>query len=379
MIRVDHDALITIRQYLDDTMYALVDFRVGFEAPISPTGFPRYEVLERVVERLDPAHRTVCRLLRMGQPAPHDDVEKAMPRRVLDAFSATGLMERGDDGHWRTPSLLLVPVDGVLVFASVPPSYPTATRPCSVWLDLSTYVVARALPGSLAGERVLDICCGTGVQAILCAVRGAQAVTGLDVSDDAVRVAGLNAAFNFVADRVTFRQSDKLAALQAGEQFDFILCNTPYAPVTGGADEPRTLDEVGNSVLLAMLDELPAHLTGRGRGIVAAWRSVGTGASTLQRTRIAARFAEAGLSTLAFVDRAPDTVDGVIRILQNDIEQRHGTERAEAAAARVRELLDAAGATADGFYNQLILFRGGAIEAAVGSDVFGLSAPSEGK
>lgn len=376
-MKIDESAITCIRRYLDEIMYSLVDFRLSFEAPAGPSGFPKFELLQQVIDRLDPSHRTLFRLLRLGESIAHAEVEQAIPPAVLGAMAQSDLLLRTDAG-WRTPSLLLVPVEGVLVFVSIPAAYPTSSKPATVWFDLSSYVVAKALPGSLAGARVLDVCSGSGIQSLLCATRGAANVTGLEISEDAVHVAQINALLNGAGARTSFRHSDKLEALQAGEQFDFIICNTPYAPVLAGTQSPGSVDEIGNSVLLSILDQLPERLSQNGQGLVASWRSISTNGTSPQRNRITSQLAQAGLATSVFVDRAPDTADSVLRILQTDAEQRFGPDAGASLIADVRKLFQES-QTIDGFYNELIFFKRGAMATSADSTVFGLAPPQAAK
>jgi SAM-dependent methyltransferase len=371
-IDIDPPALSLARRYLDETMYAMVDFRLSFEAPISPTGFPRFDELKKVVARLDPVHRTLFQLWRLGESVDGAAVEASLPGDVLDGLQCAGLMQRQQNGEWRTPNLLLVPVEGILVFVSVPPSYPTAAAPCAAWFDLSSHVFAKALPSDLGSETVLDVCSGSGVQSLLCAKHGAAFVTGLEIDADAVALARCNAAFNGLSTRTEFRQSDKLAALREGEQFDFILCNGPYAPVTDAPEAPSSLDTIGNRVLIDIMDGLPLRLAAGGRGIVALWRSIGTRSSNEQRSRVAGRLAQAGLTSLAFVDRAQDGLEGMLRILQTDTGQRYGAGSGAASAAAARALLADAGPAVDGCYNQLLFFKAGTKASTGDARIFGL-------
>jgi len=359
MTNLDAELLHRIRRFFDDAMYALVDYRLSLETPVGPTGFPPFPRLQQAVERLDPDLRTVFRLFRLGEEVDGAAVERAVPSAVLDSCSAAGLLSAGD-GTWRTPSLLVVPVHGLLVVVSVPPSYPTASRAPRVWFDLSSYITAESLPGSLAGRRVLEVCTGSGVQALLCAGRGAASVTALELDEEAVAVARLNAELNGVQPPPDFRRSDRLAALADDERFDFVLCNTPYAPVLADEEGSATPDAIGNSVLFGVLERLPRHLSQDACGIVAAWRCVGDGDSTWQTERITAQLAEHGFSCVAFLDRAPDDVDNVMRILSADAEERWGAAGAEPRIAAARQALRDAGAAERGFFNQLIFFQRGA-------------------
>jgi SAM-dependent methyltransferase len=362
-MNLDASALAIIRELLDETMYALVDFRLSFEVELAPTGFPRFSALQAALPRLHPAQETVFRLFRLGEPVGDARVREALPGRALEAFAAVGLIERSDD-TWRTPSLLIVPIEGLYLMVGVPPSYPTWTGATRTWMDLSTYVAIRALPTTLVGERVLDLCSGSGVLALVCARRGATRAIGLEIDESAVELATANAVLNGVPDRVEFRRSDGLAALAGDETFDFAVCNTPYAPVIDDGAAPPSLATIGNAVLLRSLEQLPRHLAPRAAGVLASWRAAGHRGSTYQLELISKSLGSAGCAVTAYVDRAPDTVESVTKTMLANAEARGlPASRGEAA----RDLLAHPPQPFDGFYNQLIAFRRGRDAGAPGA------------
>jgi predicted RNA methylase len=364
----DAAAISYLRSYFEESKYAMVDFRLSLEAPNGPTGFPKFEQLRSVVARLDGVSQVIFRLFRLGEAVDNSTMEKMLPAEVLGAMLRVGLLQQ-DGGEWRTPNLLLLPVEGILLFVSVPPSYPTATAPCRVWFDLSSYVFARSLPLELDSHNVLDVCSGSGVQSLLCAKRGARSVVGLELEADAIELAKFNAIFNGVGARTEFRRSDKLQALRPDERFDYFLCNTPYAPMTGGPATASSFAEIGNRTLFDFIDTLPSHLAPHARGAIALWRSVGTRDNNSQRDRVEKCLAEHGLATAVFVDRAQDGLEGVLRILEADVKLRHGAETTTASVSAIRSLIAAAGDSVDGSYNQLIFFEA---RPKKGAGVFGL-------
>jgi len=351
-VNIDERALTEIRNFLDAAMYALVDFRLSLEAPLSPTGFPRFDQLSKVVDRLDPSTRAIFRLLRLGETVALTELEGSSISALLGSFRGAGLLVDAENGGLRTPDLLLVPIEGLYLFVSTPPSYPTATRAADVWFDLSSYVLGKSHPTLLDGLTVLDLCCGSGVQSLLCAKRGAREVLGLDISRSAVQIAELNAMLNGLADICEFRESDAMAAIADDRIFDFVICNTPYAPVVGDRTTDLSVDDIGNYVLFAMLDELPRAMGPHSHALLAAWRSPGVGGQTGQLARVTERMSRKGFSTTAFVERAADTKEGVLKILTEDATNLFGTERAHVIATRATELF--ASSSIDGFYNQLI-------------------------
>ena len=91
----------------------------------------------------------------------------------------------------------------------------------------------RRLVGRLAKDkRVLDCCTHTGAFALNAAKGGAQSVTALDVSAEALTQAAKNAALNGLSEKVSFVRGDvfdyldKLAAGPRG-QFDLIILDPP--------------------------------------------------------------------------------------------------------------------------------------------------------
>jgi predicted RNA methylase len=275
--------------------------------------------------------------------------------------------------------LIVVPVEGLYVVVGVPPSYATRSAATQPWFDLSSYVVAKALPSSLGSLEVLDICAGGGVQSLVAANRGAQRVVALEIDEDAVAVARANVLMNGFGDRIEVRQSDALGALGVGERFDFVICNTPYAPVIAGGDVPGSAEAVGNAVLFRVLETLPEHVHSYSRGLLASWRAPGQSSDTYQMRAVARRLEAAGFSALVYADRAPDTLDGVLGILAADLRQRLGNPPAvvEAILEGVRGLLQRPDSPVDGFYNQLIFFHERMLEADSNEPVvFGLSPPA---
>jgi release factor glutamine methyltransferase len=93
------------------------------------------------------------------------------------------------------------------------------------WLLTEFFRLAKGMPS----PRVLDVGTGSGCLAVAVAQRMKEAtVTAIDLSPEALAVAGRNAVSHGVADRITFLEGDLFAPLPAGAAFDFILSNPPY-------------------------------------------------------------------------------------------------------------------------------------------------------
>lgn len=100
-------------------------------------------------------------------------------------------------------------------------------RPESEYVVLECLRLARNVPQ----PRVLDLGTGSGNLAVAVAHQNCKAqVTAVDLSAEALAVAGRNAQRHGVADRIRFLHGDLFAPVPAGERFEFVLSNPPYIP-----------------------------------------------------------------------------------------------------------------------------------------------------
>lgn len=80
------------------------------------------------------------------------------------------------------------------------------------------------------GDRVLDLCTGSGVIAIFSALYGAKKVVALDINPEAIRCTRENARRHNLESVIDARVSDMFSALGPDERFDVITMNPPFTP-----------------------------------------------------------------------------------------------------------------------------------------------------
>jgi len=145
--------------------------------------------------------------------------------QVLEMMRAAQVLEPHAEG-WRS-LVRLSSLSGQLLFHS---AFPT-TEADSVFFGPDTYRFAQAIEQHLASstrriERAVDVCCGAGPGAIVCALARPQAqVLALDINDRALQLAKVNAELA-QAENVEPLHSNLL--LDVDGQFDFIMANPPY-------------------------------------------------------------------------------------------------------------------------------------------------------
>jgi ribosomal protein L11 methyltransferase len=127
--------------------------------------------------------------------------------------------------HRRAPADVVIALDPGMAFGTG--LHPT-TRLCLAELE------SLAGRGLVAGRRVLDVGCGSGILAIGAILLGADAALGIDTDPIAVEATGANARRNRLGSRIEAR----LGSLPSGEPpFDVVLANliagvlVPLAPL----------------------------------------------------------------------------------------------------------------------------------------------------
>ncbi len=89
-------------------------------------------------------------------------------------------------------------------------------------------VLSRVDRENLRSGHLLDLCCGSGVIAVVLAIETGKAVVAVDISAEALAVAGENSRRHRVASQVHLLQADLLAPFAEREVFSLVVSNPPY-------------------------------------------------------------------------------------------------------------------------------------------------------
>ncbi|EIC28794.1 MULTISPECIES: 50S ribosomal protein L3 N(5)-glutamine methyltransferase [Methylomicrobium] len=137
-------------------------------------------------------------------------------------------------------------------------------------------------------DRILDLCTGSGCIAIACAYAfPTAAVDAVDLSPEALAVAGINVAKHQSEDSVALYRSDLFESLP-GHRYDIIVSNPPYVAVAEWENLPPeyhaepemgfTGGKTGLDIVLRILAQAKGFLSEQGILVV----EVGSSAQTLQ-------------------------------------------------------------------------------------------------
>ncbi|MBI2569982.1 MAG: methyltransferase [Candidatus Schekmanbacteria bacterium] len=217
------------------------------------------------LDRMSPTAQALLRTFYLGEAAEAEEIAALIGEEALAALVSLGLVAR-EANRVSFEAFRLVPYQGQFFWVN---RFLGGEKrdDFAVYLGPDSYALAQRIP-ACPGKSVLDVCSGSGVQAITAAARmGVETVVGLELLPEAIRVAEINAALNGVAARVQFRRSDLFAALAPGETFDLILCNPPFVPCPPDLALPEYSGSgpTGTDFMARFLTELPRVLARPGR------------------------------------------------------------------------------------------------------------------
>ncbi|MBS3815807.1 MAG: methyltransferase, partial [Hadesarchaea archaeon] len=133
-----------------------------------------------------------------------------------------------------------------------------------------TFFIADNLNVS-EGEKVLEIGTGCGILAILAAKLGGQ-VLATDINPVAIECAKKNAKNQDVFNQIEFKLGNLFDSVE-DEEFDLIIFNPPYLPVSESESQGTLLEKAwdggstGRKIIDNFIDELPNYLKEEGRSI----------------------------------------------------------------------------------------------------------------
>lgn len=236
----------------------------------------------RTLEAQEEPAAVLLRLFTLGAVVPRSQVETVLPSLGVDGAMRLGLV---DPSASSDPD---APVRALLDLAPYSASDDIGQIDWWIASDLSELATGRPLgPEHVLGvggasltlaritprapvERVLDLGCGGGIQAMH-ASRHAEQVIATDLSERALAVAAFNAALNGI--EIELRQGSLLEPV-AGESFDLIVSNPPFVITPRESVDATTTwtyrdgGRAGDTLLAELVRALPAHLTPGGSAVM---------------------------------------------------------------------------------------------------------------
>jgi SAM-dependent methyltransferase len=221
-------------------------------------------MLQRRTATLNPFH-TLVQLFFLGQRVPVEAARTALGPRSLNQLLASGLLLQGIDTNVRSEAML-IPYDDMLIVHDFPAEVLGRPEPANHVLGVGRASITLAnLTVRRAGETVLDLGTGSGIQALL-AARHAIHVIATDVSPRALNFTAMNLRLNGVTN-VELRQGDLYEPVAQG-QFDLLVANPPFVISPDASFLYRDSPLPGDAVSENVIRGAPARLREGGFAVV---------------------------------------------------------------------------------------------------------------
>ena len=254
-------AVLKLAGYEESAICALL--RVDVLQLIEPTHLHYYDHF--VLPDSDLGNLVRLFLLRAALPG--ECVRALFGENLLDALINLGLLVERDGGWasrvdlWSLEGLFLTTDHRYMVHGEADHLDESPV----MYIGLDSRGLVHSAPRTPC-RRVLDLCTGSGVQALI-ASRYASEAVGVDLNPRAIRFARFNAQLNGI-ENVRFCLGDLYAPVE-GERFDAILANPPFVPSPHDELGFRDGGPTGERVLQRIAGGAAAHLQEDGRlGIV---------------------------------------------------------------------------------------------------------------
>ncbi len=226
------------------------------------------------------------RLFLQGAAVPDDELRRGMDAGVIQALQELGLLQEmaGGGSGW-VSTVLLYRVFGFWVVSDR--VLDAAGAPITMGADA---VFPGLYPGTLRflrlipteAGRVLDVCGGCGIGALVASRNAGLAVTS-DLTERATRFARFNLRLNAV-ENVRCVEAPGYSGVD-GETFDLITAHPPYVPSLGDGAIFRDGGSLGEDVLQPLVEQLPTHLRRGGRALILCFGRHTHEATLAQRVR----------------------------------------------------------------------------------------------
>ena len=256
----------TLRTFLEESGYRerTVCERFGVEAQHEILGAGR----PGPTTDADDVVGLLIRLFLTGGCASETEVRRCFPPQVIEALWDLGLLatDSGEPGRLYSP-VCLYPVRQLYIASdrwtnpdgghcTPPPDivYPAITR--------NTYRFLAMLPEEPCG-RLLDLCSGSGVAALLAASGGARRAWAVDVTERSTRFAEFNRLLNGISN-MSALQGDLYEAVP-GLTFDRIVAHPPYLPAASTRWIFQDAGAQGEEITRRIVAGLPQYLSPGGR------------------------------------------------------------------------------------------------------------------
>ena len=328
----------SLKLLLSEAQYSVVSALVRssyFETPF----IPRFAgtLLGDATREMPQVVQHAAQVWMAGEDVPYADLANSMGSDVLeDLVGGRVLVCLGK--MVRSP-YIIVSAFGLSLLAS-PPLWVRQYQPGEqlVYIGPESYRLARVVLAQGRCERMLDLCTGTGLLAML---GRSETSVAVDLDDLSAEVASVNVELNDLHDRVEVRHGDLFGAV-AGDTFDLITANPPFLPASERVPLPLCSNggTYGDDVIRRIVEGAGEHLAPGGVALIYG-ESFGDWERPFVSDWLAPLLKRVHLSGLLIAERPQSAQSVLLRLAGLYQAVGLSTEDAFAACEELREALSA--------------------------------------
>lgn len=268
MIKLNKTTILKLKKYLDDFHYHFLLTSLLGEAIYYINPLPDYYSVKAALKKTEERHQKLVSFFLLGDPIEKDVLKKELDDEVLEHLLSVEILNCDDDHYWFN-NYVITSYSNCYFLVSNVYYYPTCQNPVQrPYIGPDTYWLSRLIIGQVYGN-VLDLCTGSGIQAIL-AAKTAESVTAVDCDSEACRIARFNTMLNNVDDRVRVLCGNLYEPLTRTEKYDYIVSNPPFIPIPEQVDFPICGDggADGLEIIRNIFAGYSIFLKSKGKGIM---------------------------------------------------------------------------------------------------------------
>lgn len=253
------NTLYKVKEVLDYHNYStLMSLAIG-EGVYYKNPLPEYNSVIAAIKKLPSKVQSLGRFFALGIPIQKKEMAKYFDGCIIEELKNMDIVNYDDDYIWMNNLILISYYNCYFIVGNVY-YYPTCQSKEQVpYVGPDSYWLSRMIVNNVKGK-VLDLCSGSGIQAILSA-RTADRVVAVDIDLQAVKFIEVNACLNGLSSKIVAKHGNLFDVI-GEEKFDYIIANPPFIPIPSDINFPLAGDGgvAGDSVIECILESCGHHM-----------------------------------------------------------------------------------------------------------------------
>ena len=259
----DENILLKLKNYLNRINYHLLLTLLLGEEVYFVNPLPDYKTVINNLSKVDLRYRSIIKFFLLGEPIDKIILDEELDESLINYLYEIEVINKDQTSYWLN-NYCLTSYCNCYVLVSNVFYYPTCqSREQKPYIGIDSYWLARIVVNRVYGK-VLDLCTGSGIQAIL-AAQTAEKVVAVDLDPESVNIARLNVCINGLSSKIKVLSGDLYECINR-EKFDFIISNPPFIPIPIGVNFHICGDggEDGMSIIRRIIKGYKSHLKPNG-------------------------------------------------------------------------------------------------------------------